>query len=241
MAGHSKFKTIKHRKGAQDARRSNTFTKLIREIIVATKAGDRNPDFNPRLRVAINAARSENMPKDKIEGAINKASSNEIGSNYEEIRYEGYGPAGTALIVEGLIENRHKTSAEIRKIFEKNGGHIAETGSVTYMFKKIGFMLYSKEVIKSADEFLNAVLESGADDCVEHEDCYEVVCQLEDFHVVKDHLESHYGEAAEAKIEWRANNIINLEGEDAVKANKLLDLLHDNDDVQSIACNFETA
>ncbi len=241
MAGHSKFKTIKHRKGAQDARRSNTFTKLIREIIVATKAGDKNPDFNPRLRVAINAARAENMPKDKIEGVINKASSNDTDENYEEVRYEGYGPAGTALIIEGLIKNRNKAASEIRKIFDKNGGHLAETGSVSYMFQKIGFLLYSKEIIKSADEFLNTILDSGADDCIEHEDCYEVICQLETFHTVKDKLEEHYGEAAEAKIEWRASNIISLVGEDAVKANKLLDFLHDNDDVQSISCNFETA
>ena len=239
MAGHSKFKTIKHRKGAQDARRSNTFTKLIREIIVATKAGDRNPEFNPRLRVAINAARAENMPKDKIEGAINKAASNDTDNNYEEVRYEGYGPAGTALIVEGLTENRNRTASDIRKIFDKNGGHIAEVGSVSYMFKKIGFLLYSKEVVKSADEFLNIILESGADDCIEHEDCYEIICQLETFHIVKDQLEQHYGEAAEAKIEWRADNIITLSGEDAAKANKLLDILHDHDDVQSISYNFE--
>ena len=241
MAGHSKFKTIKHRKGTQDAKRSNIFTKLIREIIVATKAGDRNPDFNPRLRVAINTARSENMPKDKIESAINKASSNDVDSHFEEVRYEGYGPAGTALIVEGLTDNRNRTASIIRKIFDRNGGHLAETGSVSYMFKKIGFLLYSKEMRTSADEFLNAVLESGADDCIEHDDCYEVIAQQETFHIVKEYLEKYYGEANESKIEWRASNIITITGDDIIKVNKLLDALDDSDDVQSISCNFETA
>lgn len=239
MAGHSKFKNIQHRKGAQDKKRANIFTKIIREIIVAAKSGGINPEFNPRLRVAITTARSQNMPKDKIEGAINKAHANDADSNYEEVRYEGYGPAGTALIVEGLTDNRNRTAPEIRTIFGKNGGHLAETGSVSYMFKRVGYIIYEKAVIKSGDEFLNAVLESGADDCVEHDDCYEVVCQTENFNAAKESLEKTYGEPHEAKIEWRSDNIISLSGEAAAKAIKLLDALEDNDDVQTVSCNFE--
>ena len=239
MAGHSKFKKIKHKKGAQDAKRSNTFTKLIREIIVAAKVGDSNPEFNPRLRTAIIAAREENMPKDKIDSAIKKATSNDPDTQYEEVRYEGYGPAGTALIVEGLTDNRNRTASEIRTIFGKNGGHLAESGSVSYMFKRIGYVIYEKDSVKSGDEFLNSVLESGADDCIEHDDCYEVVCQQESFHSAKDYLEKAFGEPAQAKIEWRTDNMVQLTGEDIAKAAKLLDALHDNDDVQSVSCNFE--
>lgn len=239
MAGHSKFKKIKHKKGAQDAKRSNIFTKLIREIIVAAKIGDSNPEFNHRLRTAILAAREENMPKDKIEGAIKKATSNDPDTQYEEVRYEGYGPAGTALIVEGLTDNRNRTASEIRTIFGKNGGHLAETGSVSYMFKRVGYIIYLKEKIKSQDELLNSVLESGADDCIEHDDCYEIICSQEDFNAAKDYLEKAFGVPAEAKIELRTENMIQLIGDDLIKAAKLLDALHDNDDVQSVSCNFE--
>ena len=239
MAGHSKFKNIQHRKGAQDKKRANVFTKIIREIIVAAKSGDSNPEFNPRLRVAIAAARNENMPKDKIEVAIHKATSNDTDSHYEEVRYEGYGPAGTALIVEGLTDNRNRTASEIRSIFGKNGGHLAETGSVSYMFKRIGYMIYEKSSINSGDEFLNAVLESGADDCIEHEDFYEVICHQENFHAAKEALEESYGDSSEAKLEWRADNVIKLSGEAAAKATKLLEVLEDNDDVQLVSFNFE--
>lgn len=236
MAGHSKFKTIKHRKGAQDAKRSNIFTKLIREIIVATKSGGSDPEFNPRLRTAITAAREENMPKDKIENAINKAESNDSEHNYDEVRYEGYGPAGTAWIVEGLTDNKNRISSEIRTIFGKNSGHLGESGSVSYMFNKIGYIIFAKGV--PSDEILNTVLASSADDCYEHDDCFEVICKPEDFHSVKEYLEKTLGKATEAKIEWRANNIIQLNSDDAAKAMKLLNALYDNDDIQSVACNF---
>jgi len=238
MAGHSKFKKIKHKKGAQDAKRSNTFTKLIREIIVAAKTGS-NPEFNPRLRTAIIAAREENMPKDKIDSAIRKATSNDPDTHYEEVRYEGYGPAGTALIVEGLTDNRNRTASEIRTIFGKNGGHLAESGSVSYMFKRIGYIIYGKDKIKSGDRFLDSVLESGAYDCLEHHDHYEVLCEQENFHLAKDFIEKEFGEADHAKIEWRTDNMVELHGESLDKAIKLLDALHDNDDVQSVSCNFE--
>lgn len=239
MAGHSKFKSIKHRKGAQDAKRSNIFTKLVREIIVAVKSGGSNPEFNPRLRVAITTARGENMPKDRIDGAIKKACSNDADTNYDEVRYEGYGPAGTALIVEGLTDNRNRTASEIRTIFGKNGGHLAETGSVSYMFERIGYLVYDKSKIKSFDEFLNAVLESGASDCVEHDEVYEVICEQDNFHSAKEVLEGMYGEAIEAKLEWRTSNMVKLEGDNVAKAMKLLNALHESDDVQSVSCNFE--
>jgi YebC/PmpR family DNA-binding regulatory protein len=238
MAGHSKFKTIKHKKGAQDAKRSKSFTKLIREIIVAAKVGDSNPEFNPRLRTAILASREANMPKDKIDGAIKKATTNDPDSQYEEIRYEGYGPAGTALIVEALTENRNRTNSEIRTIFGKNGGHLADSGSVSYMFKRSGYIIYGKDIIKSEELFLNAVLESGADDCVEHDDCYEIVCNQDTFHPAKDYLEKTLGAPSEAKIGWMTDNMLHLTGDDAVKAMKLLDTLHENDDVQGVSCNF---
>ncbi len=239
MAGHSKFKKIKYKKGAKDAKRSNIFTKLIREIIVAAKVGDSNPEFNYRLRTAILAAREENMPKDKIDGAIKKATSNDLDAQYEEVRYEGYGPAGTALIVEGLTNNRNRIASEIRTIFGKNGGHLAESGGVSYMFKKVGYIIYLKDKIKSQDDLLNSVLESCADDCIDHDDCYEIISTQENFHIAKDYLEKIFGEAAEAKIELRTDNMIQLTGEDSAKALKLLDALYENDDVQSVSCNFE--
>jgi YebC/PmpR family DNA-binding regulatory protein len=238
MAGHSKFKKIKHKKGAQDAKRSRSFTKLIREIIVAAKIGDSNPEFNPRLRTAIIAAREENMPKDKIDGAIKKATTNDPDSQYEEIRYEGYGPAGTAIIVEGLTDNRNRSNSEIRTIFGKNGGHLADIGSVSYMFNRIGYILYGKDAIESGDKLLNTVLESGADDCIEHDDHYEIICNKDSFHTAKEYLEKALGVPAEAKIGWMTDNMVHLTRDDAIKAMKLLDTLHDNDDVQSVSCNF---
>lgn len=238
MAGHSKFKKIKHKKGAQDAKRAKSFTKLTREIIVAAKVGDSNPEFNPRLRTAIIAAREANMSKDKIDSAIKKATTNDPDSQYEEIRYEGYGPAGTAIIVEGLTDSRNRANSEIRTIFGKNGGHLADIGSVSYMFNRSGYIVYDKDQIQSADTLLNAVLESGADDCIEHDDCYEIVCNKENFHTAKEYLEKILGVATESKIEWMTDNMIHLTGDDAIKAMKLLDILHEHDDVQSVAYNF---
>ena len=241
MAGHSKFKKIKHKKGAQDAKRSNIFTKIIREITVAVKSGaNSNPDFNSRLRVAIMAAREENMPKEKIEAAIGKASSSD-SENYDEMRYEGYGPAGTALIVDVLTDNRNRAATEIRTIFGKNGGHLAEAGSVSYMFKKIGFIIYLKSAIQSPTNFLNDILEIGADDYIEHDDYYEILCQQDAFHGIKEGLERNYGPAEDSNLEWRADNIISLSGDDAAKVTKLLDALDDSDDVQSVFYNFEVA
>lgn len=233
MSGHSKFKKIKHKKGAQDAKRSNIFTKLIREIIVATKTGGNDPEFNARLRTAISDARNENMPKDRIDNAIKKASANDPDTHYDEVRYEGYGPSGTAIIVEGLTDNRNRTASELRTIFGKNGGHLAETGSVSYMFDRIGYILYDK----NKKNFINVVLEYDIQDCIEHDDCYEVICTQENFHIVKDKLEAVFKQPIDAKLEWRAQNIINLNDESYTRFLKLLNALHDNDDIQSISHN----
>ncbi len=239
MAGHSKFKNIMHRKGAQDKKRANAFTKIVREVIVAVKSGGDDPNTNLRLRMAIAAAKAMNMPKDKVDNAIKKATSNDIDSNYDEVRYEGYGPAGTAIIVEGLTSNRNRTASEIRTIFGKNGGHLGETGSVSYMFNRSGLIIYSREINVSSDELLGTILEIGADDCIEHDEAYEIICKQEDFHTTKEQLTAKYGEPLEAKITWRSNNIITLSGDDAVKAEKLIDALEDSDDVQNVSHNFE--
>jgi YebC/PmpR family DNA-binding regulatory protein len=240
MAGHSKFKKIKHKKGSQDAKRSNIFTKIIREITVAVKnGGGPNPELNPRLRSAMIAARQENMPKDKIETAIGKASNNDPDTNYEEMKYEGYGPCGTALIVECLTDNRNRTASDIRAIFGKNGGNLGEIGSVSYLFKKLGSIVFLKSNIPSGDDLLLFIMELGVDDYLEEDDYYEIFTKQEDFHRIKEALEAKFGIAEQAIIEWRPNEIIQLEGDHLIKAIKLLDLLEDNDDVQKVFYNFE--
>jgi YebC/PmpR family DNA-binding regulatory protein len=239
MAGHSKFKKIKHKKGAQDAKRSNIFTKVIREITVAVKTGGANALFNPRLRSAILAARAENMPKDKIEAAVSKASSNDSNENYEEIRYEGYGPAGTAFIVECLTDNRNRTASDIKTIFGKNCGHLGEIGSVSYLFKKLGFIIYNKDKLQSKDDLLIFAIELGLDDFIEEDDYCEIICKQEDFHKIKDDLAKIFGEPDIAGLEWRAINNLNLDQENLIKTIKLIDTLEDNDDVQKVFYNFQ--
>lgn len=238
MAGHSKFKNIMHRKGAQDAKRAKYFTKLGREIAVATKLGGPDADSNPRLRAAILAARQQNMPKDNIERAIKKGSGPGEGETYDEIRYEGYGPGTVAMIVETLTDNRNRTAAEVRTAFSKNGGNMGESGSVAFSFDRVGYVSYPASVA-DADAFFEAALEAGADDVESSDEEHDVYCAVEDFSVVRDGLEAAYGEASSAKLIWKPQNTVEVNEDKARTLLKLIDALEDNDDVQNVTTNVE--
>ena len=237
MAGHSKFKNIMHRKGAQDKKRSKIFSKLGREITVAAKMGDPDPVNNPRLRLAITTARSQSMPKDNIERAIARAAGLD-GENYEEMRYEGFGPGGTALIVEALTDNRNRTAADVRVIFSKNGGNMGETGSVNYMFERKGIITYPADV-KDADGIFEDAVEAGADDVVSDDETHEIYTESTALHEVTTALEAVLGEPASAKLSWVAGDEITVDEEVAGKLMKLIDALEDNDDVQEVHGNYD--
>jgi len=239
MAGHSQFKNIMHRKGAQDKKRAKIFAKHIRELTVAAKSGLPDPAMNPRLRTAISAARSDNMPKDNIDRAIKRASGEGEGEVYEEIRYEGYGPGGIAVIVETLTDNRNRTAAEVRSAFAKSGGALGETGSVSFMFDHVGQVVFAAEGV-DGDEIFEVALEAGAENVESDDDIHEITCVMEDFNDVRDALEEKFGAPQEAGIIWKPQNTIPVETED--KANsifKLVDVLEDNDDVQKVSANFD--
>ncbi|MFT8783260.1 MAG: YebC/PmpR family DNA-binding transcriptional regulator [Acetobacter syzygii] len=238
MAGHSQFKNIMHRKGAQDAKRAKQFGKIIRELTVATRAGLPDPNSNPRLRAAIVAAREVNMPKDTIERAIKKASGGAGGDDYAEMRYEGYGPAGVAVIVEALTDNRNRTASEVRAAFSKSGGSMGETNSVSFMFRRLGVITYPVSVA-SEDDMLEAAIEAGAENVVSTETTHEVTCEVESFFAVKDALEARFGEPESAKLDWRPENTVTLDEEKAQSLFKFLDVLEDNDDVQNVYANFD--
>ncbi|MFT8468302.1 MAG: YebC/PmpR family DNA-binding transcriptional regulator [Acetobacter syzygii] len=238
MAGHSQFKNIMHRKGAQDAKRAKQFGKIIRELTVATRAGLPDPNSNPRLRAAIVAAREVNMPKDTIERAIKKASGGAGGDDYAEMRYEGYGPAGVAVIVEALTDNRNRTASEVRAAFSKSGGSMGETNSVSFMFRRLGVITYPVSVA-SEDDMLEAAIEAGAENVVSTETTHEVTCEVESFFAVKDALEARFGEPERAKLDWRPENTVTLDEEKARSLFKFLDVLEDNDDVQNVYANFD--
>ncbi|GAN72356.1 YebC/PmpR family DNA-binding transcriptional regulator [Acetobacter syzygii] len=238
MAGHSQFKNIMHRKGAQDAKRAKQFGKIIRELTVATRAGLPDPNSNPRLRAAIVAAREVNMPKDTIERAIKKASGGAGGDDYAEMRYEGYGPAGVAVIVEALTDNRNRTASEVRAAFSKSGGSMGETNSVSFMFRRLGVITYPVSVA-SEDDMLEAAIEAGAENVVSTETTHEVTCEVESFFAVKDALEARFGEPESAKLDWRPENTVTLDEEKARSLFKFLDVLEDNDDVQNVYANFD--
>ena len=237
MAGHSKFANIKHRKGAQDAKRAKLFTKLQREITVATKLGQPDPDFNPRLRNAIITARAANMPKDRIDGAIKKASTVGEGDNYEEIRYEGYGSNGIAFIVEALTDNRNRTAGEVRSIFTKAGGSLGESGSVSFMFDHIGLIEYEGN-ITSEDEMFEIALEAGAGEVESNKDWHSIICSVDDFSKVRDLLIEKFGDPKIARLDWKAKDEVELTLEQAQKISKLVDALEDNDDVQLVCGNY---
>ena len=238
MAGHSQFKNIMHRKGAQDARRARQFAKLIREITVSAKTGLPDPAANPRLRAAVQAARVANMPKDTVDRAIKKAVGAGAGVDYVEVRYEGYGPAGVAIIVEALTDNRNRTASDIRSAFSKGGGALGETNSVSFMFARLGAVVYPASA-GSADDMLEAAIEAGADNVESDATSHEVTCAIEEFFAVRDALEQRFGAPESAKLDWRPNMTVTLDAEKATSVLKLIDTLEDNDDVQNVYANFD--
>ncbi len=240
MAGHSQFKNIMHRKGAQDAKRARAFAKMIREITVSAREGLPDMAFNPRLRSAVLAARAANMPRDTIERAIKKASGAGAGEEYVEIRYEGYGPGGVAVIVEALTDNRNRTAPALRTAFNKYGGAMGESGSVAFMFNRLGVVRYPAATA-SAEAMLEAAIEAGADDVVSDAEGHEVIAGVDGFFAVRDALEQKFGPPTHAKIEWRPNITVPLDEEKAAAVLKLLDVLEDDDDVQNVYANFEIA
>ncbi len=235
MAGHSQFKNIMHRKGAQDARRSKLFSKLAREITVSAKQGLPDPEKNPKLRAAIIAARKENMPKDNIERAIKKALGGDA-ENYEEARYEGRGPGGISMIVEALTDNRNRTSGDVRSLFSKYGGQMGET--VAYQFDRLGQVQYPADKA-TPDEMLEAALEAGADDCQSGDQAHDVYCASDSLNEVREALEKRFGPASLAKLVWRPQSTVSVEGDAAQSLVKLLEALDDHDDVQNVYANFE--
>jgi YebC/PmpR family DNA-binding regulatory protein len=239
MAGHSQFKNIMHRKGRVDAVRSKVFGKLAREITVSAKLGAPDPAMNPRLRAAILAARAENMPKDNIERAIKKSQGGDA-ENYEEIRYEGYGPGGAALIVEAMTDNRNRTASDIRSSFTKNGGNLAETGAVSFMFDRVGVVEYDAKTA-DADAMLEAAIEAGADDVASTEDGHEIYCEQSALGDVAKALEARFGEPKASKLIWRAQNPVAVDDEAGEKLLRLMELLEDHDDVQNVFANFEVS
>ncbi len=240
MAGHSQFKNIMYRKGAQDAKRGKIFSKLIRELTVAAKSGLPDPAMNPRLRSAIAAARTANMPKDNIDRAIKRGSGGGEGVDFEEIRYEGYGPGGVAVIVDTLTDNRNRTASEVRSAFAKFGGSLGETGSVSFMFERIGLVHYRAGAASPEDMF-EAALEAGAEDVQSDAGGHEITCAPDDLSAVRDALEEKFGAAETARLDWKPQNTVAVDEEAAESLIKLLDLLDDNDDVQRVAANFEVA
>ena len=237
MAGHSQFKNIMHRKGRQDAVRSKVFSKLSREITVAAKMGLPDPTMNPRLRLAIQNAKAESMPKDNIQRAINKAS-DAGGENYEEVRYEGYGPGGVAFIVEALTDNRNRTASSVRSAFTKAGGALGETGSVGFMFDRVGEIFYKPEA-GSADTVMEAAIEAGAEDVVSEADGHTITCAFEDIGDVAAALEATLGEAESVKPIWKPQTMAPVDAEKAESVLKLVSVLEDDDDVQNVYANFE--
>jgi YebC/PmpR family DNA-binding regulatory protein len=238
MAGHSQFKNIMYRKGAQDAKRARQFTKLIRELTVAARRGLPDPAANPRLRAAITAARQANMPKDTMERAIKRGASPGEGESYEEIRYEGYGPGGVAIIVEALTDNRNRTVGEVRAAFDKHGGTLGETGSVAFQFQRVGQIDYPVAAAKPDDMF-EAALEAGAADVNSGGSGHEVTCAPDDLNEVREALEKKFGAAERAALTWRPQVTVPVAGENAETLFRLFETLEDNDDVQAVSANYE--
>ncbi len=239
MAGHSKWANIQHRKGRQDAARSKLFSKLSKEITVAEKMGDPDPEKNPRLRLAVKEAKTNSVPKDVIERAIKKSSAGE-GDDYEEIRYEGYGPNGVAVIVEAMTDNRNRTASNVRSIFSKNGGNLGETGSVGFMFERKGEVAYGVDA-GDADTVLMAAIEAGAEDVESSEQGHLIWCQDTDLNDVSNALETELGESQSTKLIWKPTTTTELDLEGMQKLMKLIDALEDEDDVQRVTANFEAS
>lgn len=238
MAGHSQFANIKHRKGAQDAKRAKKFAKLARQITVATKASGDNPEFNPALRDAIASARAENMPNDRIKSAIQQGVGSTMGDHFEEIRYEGYAPGGIALIVEALTDNRNRTASDVRSLFTKFGGQLGETGSVNFMFTRVGLIQYPVAIANN-DTMFEAVVEAGAENLETSDTHHTITCHPEDFRTVRDALTAKFNTPETARLAWQPNNTVEVPTlEQATKLYKLIDALEDNDDVQLVEGNY---
>ena len=239
MAGHSKWANIQHRKGRQDAQRAKLFSKLSKEITVAAKMGDPDPDKNPRLRLAVKEAKNQSMPKDNIDRAIKKAAGGD-SEEYEEIRYEGYGPNGVAVIVEAMTDNRNRTASNIRSTFTKNGGNLGETGSVAFMFDRKGEVVYPPEA-GDADSVMMAAIEAGAEDVESGEDGHTIWCADSDLNEVAAALEAQLGESDATRLAWRPTTTTELDLEAMQKLMKLIEALEDDDDVQRVTTNFEAS
>ena len=240
MSGHSQFKNIMYRKGAQDKKRGKIFTKLIRELTTAARSGVPDPTGNPRLRAAVLAARQANMSKDTVERAIKRGAGGEAGEAYDEVRYEGYGPGGIAVIVEALTDNRNRTASEVRAAFTKAGGALGESGSVGFLFDHVGEIAYPAEAA-SAEAMLDAAIEVGAADVESDDDGHVVIAAPEDFNGVRDALEKRFGSANSARLAWRPKTAATIDEPTAATLFKLLETLEDSDDVQNVYANFEVA
>ena len=238
MSGHSKWATIKRKKAATDSKRAQAFTKLIREITVAAKEGGGDPNFNPRLRLAVDSAKGANMPSDNIKRAVQKGTGELPGVTYEEVAYEGYGPGGVAIYIDTLTDNRMRTTPEIRHVFSKYGGNLSEPNSVAWMFEKRGFLAVSSEST-TEEQLMELVLEAGADDLATGDDRFEIVCSPEVFHAVQSSLEAAGIEPAEASIVMEPQNTVELDGKKAEQCLRLLEFLEDHDDVQNVYANLE--
>ena len=238
MAGHSQFKNIMYRKGAQDAKRAKLFTKLIRELTVAARSGLADPAMNPRLRSALQAAKAANMPKNTVERAIKRGGGDDDGVQFDEVRYEGYAPGGVAVIVEALSDNRNRTAAEMRTAFNKNGGTMGGAGSVTFMFDHVGAVGYAADAA-SAEEMFEAALEAGADDCESGEAGHEVISAADRLSEVRDALEARFGPPASAKLVWRPQTLVPVDANTADELFRLLEALEDSDDVQAVSANYD--
>ncbi len=238
MAGHSQFKNIMYRKGAQDKKRAKVFTKIIRELTTAARSGLADPAANPRLRAAVVAARQANMPKDTVERAIKRGAGGEGADAYDEVRYEGYGPGGVAVIVEALTDNRNRTASDVRAAFTKAGGALGETGSVGFMFDRVGEIVYPAAAA-SAEEMLDAAIEAGAADVESDANSHVVIAAPDDLNHVRDALEERFGPAESARLAWRPKTSAAIDEETATSLFKLLETLEDSDDVQNVFANFE--
>jgi YebC/PmpR family DNA-binding regulatory protein len=240
MAGHSQFKNIMHRKGAQDKKRAKVFTKIIRELTTAARTGLPDPAANPRLRAAVLAARQANMPKDTVDRAIKRGAGGADGEAYEEVRYEGYGPGGVAIIVEALTDNRNRTASDVRAALTKAGGNLGETNSVSFLFDRRGEVVFRAETA-DAEAMFEAALEAGADDVESGDAEHVVTCAPDDLTAVRDALEKNFGAPESARLAWRSKTAIGVEGEAAQALFKLLETLEDSDDVQNVYANFEVS
>ncbi|HEX2985115.1 MAG TPA: YebC/PmpR family DNA-binding transcriptional regulator [Ignavibacteriales bacterium] len=238
MSGHSKWATIKRKKGALDAKRGKLFTKLIKELTIAARQGGGDPNGNPRLRLAVDNAKAANMPADNIDRAIKKATGELEGVTYVELMYEGYGPAGVAVLAEVATDNKNRTVAEVRHTFSKNGGSMGENGSVAWMFERKGIISLPKQG-KTEDQVMEIVLEAGADDLTTEEEFFEVQTSMENFEPVRKALIEKKLEVENASLQWVAKNLIEVKGEDAEKVMKLIEALEDNDDIQNVFSNAD--